>query len=82
MTLTKYDKITEITDTHFTVKTTVGGVRLPRFESVELLEAHRKEWRDNKALAHTPFQSFNSEIAQLTAYKLWQAHLETTGETL
>ncbi len=82
MTLTKYDQITEITDRSFTVKTTVGGCRLPAFRDVAELEAHRTAWRNDKAKASTPHQSFNSEIAQLTAYKLWQAHLETTGETL
>ena len=80
--MNRYDRITEIGDKHFTVKTTVGGFRLPRFESIELLEAHRTEWRNSKALASTPYQSFNSEMAQHTAYKLWQAHLASTGETL
>lgn len=71
-----FNHITEIGDTHFTVETVSGGCRLPRFKTVEQLEAHRRNWDVSKAYSCGQYQTHNQEMTQLAAYKLWQAHLE------
>jgi len=74
-----FNHITKLDYDSFTVETVSGGCTLPRSKTVKQLEAHRKAWDLAKAFGHAPHQTYNQEIAQLGAYKLWREHLE--GET-